>query len=218
MRTKLKFLLMIWVIPGMAQTLEETITVTGRAEKLVTPNQIEVSIMLQEYISSEGRVSIKTLEEQLITALRNKGLESLVLQIQSLDAHPNYNSYGSDDQLTISKTYLVNMNNIDEFESILNEIEAGGVANAMINNFHFRDKFELTKKLQKSAIENARINAEYVAKIAGKKLGEISTITVFDLTLNSYFGSYSSSIEDSQTVQLRKLLAELSVSVVYKMN
>jgi len=60
--------------------LSRTIEVTGIAETEVTPDIIDVSISLQEYMDGRTRITIIELEQQLKKAVEKAGIRRLTLR------------------------------------------------------------------------------------------------------------------------------------------
>src|SRR6201996_7489536 len=69
--------------------LRRRIEVTGTAEKEVTPDIINVSISLQEYLDGRKKITIDQLEQQLESAVKDAGISKEDFTISNVSAWNN---------------------------------------------------------------------------------------------------------------------------------
>ncbi|WP_246229677.1 SIMPL domain-containing protein [Mucilaginibacter humi] len=69
--------------------LRRKIEVTGIADQEVTPDIINVTISLQEYVNGKTKVTIEQLENQLEGAIRDAGIPKEDFTINNLSAYNN---------------------------------------------------------------------------------------------------------------------------------
>src|ERR1700751_4373110 len=91
---KLLFLtvLVLSAFAGFTQNvdLRRKISVSGSAEQEVTPDIINVSISLQEYMNGKNKVTIDVLESQLESAVKAAGIPHEDFTVNDLAAWNNY--------------------------------------------------------------------------------------------------------------------------------
>jgi len=108
---KLFILIALVAITGstfaQAVDLRRKIEVSGIAEKEVTPDIINVSISLQEYLDGKKKITIDQLESQLENAVKEAGISKEDFTINSVSAWNNtWNKKKTPDFLA-SKQYLI---------------------------------------------------------------------------------------------------------------
>jgi hypothetical protein len=87
--------------------LRRRIEVSGTAEKEVTPDIINVSISLQEYLDGKKKITIDQLESQLENAVKEAGIAKEDFTVNNVSAWNNtYNKKKTPDFLA-SKQYSI---------------------------------------------------------------------------------------------------------------
>jgi len=83
--------LMVATISAFAQSvdLRRKIEVTGIAEQEVTPDIINVSVSLMEYLNGKTKVTIDELENQLENAVKDAGIPKEDFTINNVSAYNN---------------------------------------------------------------------------------------------------------------------------------
>jgi uncharacterized protein YggE len=179
-----KFILLISfiIISGstFAQTvdLRRKIEVTGIAEQSVTPDIINVSISLQEYMNGKTRVTIDQLEQQLETAVKDAGIPKEDFTVNNISAWNNsYQKKKAPDFLS-SKQYNIKFHDLDRFNVILSEIDPKGVQSTNIDSYDYSKMDQLKNELKLKALLDAKNKAGYLLNGIGDKLGDALNITV----------------------------------------
>lgn len=195
MRTAFKLLVWLYVsilvIPVVAQTpAPNTISVFGSAEKNVEPDEIVLSVTLQEYNSDGGKVTINKLEGDLQKAAKEVGIAGNGVVLENVSGFSNYGAEGVADFM-ISRTYQVRAANFDIINKLLTKIGNQGLTTANVMYFNNAKSKDYMNELKAKALENAKMEAETLLKAAGKKLGSIVSIDVYQDPNTSYYDGYT---------------------------
>jgi uncharacterized protein YggE len=166
----------LFSISAMAQQvdLRKKITVSGSAELEVMPDIIYISISLKEYLkdnNSKKKVEITTLENQLYAAVQNAGIPKDDLSISNLSSYTAVAEKKKNPDYLAAKQYRLKVTDLKKWNSIIDGIDAKGIAYTNIESYDY-SKIEAVKKdLKIKALQAAKIKATYLVEALGNQLG-----------------------------------------------
>jgi hypothetical protein len=178
---------------------EETITVTGLAEKSFTSNLIvwkgDYSRKMPDLKSAYSL--LKKDEATVLNYLKSKGIKDQELQFSSVeitkdfirdnDARGNLVS-SKFDGYTLDQNVTIQSKNVDKVEKVSREIteliEEGIEMNSQPPSYYYTNLSELKIGLLARASADAKLRAETIAKNSGSDLGNIlkANMGVFQIT------------------------------------
>jgi len=165
---------------AQAVDLRRKIEVSGIAEKEVTPDIINVSISLQEYLDGKKKITIDQLENQLETAVKDAGISKEDFTISSVSAWNNtWNKKRTPDFLA-SKQYLIKFHDLNKYNQILNKIDPKGIQSTNIESYDYSKMTDLKKELKIQALLAAKEKAGYLLASINDKVGDAISITEVD--------------------------------------
>lgn len=164
-------------VASMNQPTPRRIEITGFAELEVTPDQLFFSISLREYFKDEknqrDKVSISTLEQQLIKAVTDAKLPKDALTIQGIGgSQPNWPFRKRPANFLESKQYELNVSRADMLDVILAQLDARGVQYAHMSRVDHSQKEELKKQVKIKALKDAKEKATYLLAAIDEQLGQ----------------------------------------------
>lgn len=163
---------------AMAQQadLRRKINVSGSAETEVTPDIIYISISLKEYLNGKKKVEITDLEKQLYAAVQKAGISKENLTISNLSSWNYATEKKKNPDFLASKQYRLKVSDLNKFNSIIDEIDAKGIAGTNIESYDYSKIETLKKDLKIKALLNAKEKATYMLTALGDKLGNVIEI------------------------------------------
>jgi uncharacterized protein YggE len=165
---------------AQAVDLRRKIEVSGIAEKEVTPDIINVSISLQEYLDGKKKITIEQLESQLESAVKDAGIPKEDFTINSVSAWNNtWNKKKTPDFLA-SKQYLIKFHDLNKYNQILNKVDPKGIQSTNIESFDYSKMTDLKKELKIQALLAAKEKAGYLLASINDKVGDAISITEVD--------------------------------------
>jgi uncharacterized protein YggE len=169
---------------AFAQTvdLRRKIEVTGTAEQEVTPDIINVSISLQEYLNGKTKVTIEQLENQLEGAVRDAGITKDDFTINNLSAYNYAYQKKKNPDFLASKQYNIRFHDLNKYNQILSKIDAKGIQSTSIDSYDYSKIEGLKNELKLKALLAAKAKATYLLNGIGEKLGSVLNITETDNT------------------------------------
>ena len=181
---KLLFSLALVAITGsvfaQAVDLRRKIEVSGTAEKEVTPDIINISISLQEYMDGKKKITIDQLENQLETAVKAAGISKDDFTVNNVsDWNNTWNKKKTPDFLA-SKQYGLRLHDLNKFNQILDKVDPKGIQSTNIDSYDYSKKTELKKELKIQALLAAKEKAAYLLNAIGDKVGDAISITDVD--------------------------------------
>lgn len=216
----LSFSLILIHVSLHGQSNNRTISVTGYASKVVVPDQIFVSLSIQEFLEGEQKVDIRQLEDRLFSVIRQLNMEDKDIQLDNLTGYTNY-AYDGKAEFLLSKTYSIVFRSLDALIQFSNRLGEMGVTTINVNNFGHSKLKDYLKDLKVQALENAEQEAEEILKITGKKLGELISLDLNQSSNESYlFSSYdnwaTSSFSEIKDSGIRPVTLRYNLRAVYE--
>lgn len=162
---------------GMGQNLyapqthqHPSISVSGTAEKEVTPNEIYISILLEHRQDSKKKKSIDQLDSELRAALSKHGVDPNTLYLS--DAESNRIHLRRKKPLIQSLQYSIMVHTAKETEQIFSILNDLNIKNASISKISHSNIEELRKEIRIKAIQAAKDKAIYLLEAIGGTCGK----------------------------------------------
>jgi uncharacterized protein YggE len=171
--------LLLITVTGFAQNvdLRRKIEVNGTAEKEVTPDIINVTISLKEYIDGKNKITISQLESQLEKAVNEAGIAKADFTINSLSSYNYTYQKKKNPDFLVSKQYGIRFHDLNRFDQIMSKLDAKGVQSTNIDSYDYSKIAEVKRELKIQALLAARDKASYLLTSLNEKLGSVINIT-----------------------------------------
>lgn len=156
-----------------AQSIENTpyIEVIGKAEKEIVPDEIYLSISLDE--SDYGKESSLTAKEkQVIKSLENLGID-IEKQLRVKDLGSNFKKYIlRKNEVILSKEYELKTSSAKQAAQVMISLESIGVSKVTIDKVECSQTENYRDELRMEAVKNAKKKAEQMASAVGQTCGK----------------------------------------------
>ncbi len=156
--------------------LRRKISVSGIAETEVTPDIIDVSISLQEYMDGKTRVGIDQLESQLENAVKAAGIPKEDFTVNNVSGSNYTWQRKKDPNFLASKQYGLRVHDLDKFNRIMSQLDPKGVQSTYIANYDYSKMPEVKRDLKIKALQAAKEKATYLLNSIDEKLGRVIEI------------------------------------------
>jgi uncharacterized protein len=160
--------------------MRRKIEVTGIAEKEVTPDIINVSISLQEYLDGRKKITIDQLESQLEKAVNDAGIAKEDFTISNVSAWNNAYQKKKNPDFLAAKQYNIRFHDLDKYNRILSAIDPKGIQSTNIDSYDYSKMADLKRDLKIQALLSAKEKATYLLNSINEKLGRPISITESD--------------------------------------
>src|ERR1700761_5726584 len=160
--------------------LRRKIDVWGSAEKEVTPDIINVSVSLKEYMNGKDKVTISDLENQLERAVNDAGLPKEDFTINNLSSYNYYDPKKKAPDFLASKQYLIKFHDLNKFDQVLSKVDPKGIQSTNINSYDYSKIESLKNDLKLKALLDAKEKATFLLSGLNEKLGGPIEITEND--------------------------------------
>lgn len=199
------------------------IEVTGSAELELEPDEIMLSIGIEEYLKEsfdkntqfrdyQKKASIAEIEQVLFSDLRKIGINRDQITVREVGNQWRYPQYGKD--FLFSKTFDITLNDYKLVDKVIHTINSKGISSIMIKDLKNKNITEFRKKVKTEALKAAKEKATYLLQSIDKKLGPIISITEIvddsniwyknDNTSNAVLPEYQSNQPDNiRNIRLR---------------
>ena len=160
--------------------LRRKIEVTGIAEKEVTPDIINVTISLQEYLDGRKKTTIDQLENQLESAVKSAGIPREDFTIKNVSAWNNTLQKKKNPDFLASKQYSIRFHNLNKFNEILSKVDPKGIQSTNVDSYDYSKMPQLKQELKIQALLAAKEKATYLLNSINEKVGRPINITETD--------------------------------------
>jgi len=160
--------------------LRRKIEVTGMAEQEVTPDIINVTISLREYMNGKTRVTIDQLERQLEKAVKEAAIPKEDFTINNLSAYNYEYQKKKNPDFLAGKQYGIKFHDLNKFNLILSKVDPKGIQSTNIDSYNYSKIDQLKNELKLKALISAKEKAAFLLNGIGEKLGGPINITESD--------------------------------------
>lgn len=177
-KISIMILLVSITLTGFTQSvdLRHKIEVNGTAEQEVTPDIINVSISLKEYMDGKNKVSISQLENQLEKAVSEAGIPKEDFTINNLSSYNYVIQKKKTPDFLASKQYLIRFHDLNRFNQIMSKIDPKGIQSTNIDSYDYSKIDKLKNDLKLKALVAAKEKAAFLLNGIGEKLGSVINI------------------------------------------
>lgn len=233
------FLLVIFVsdfsfaqAPPNKDLFPKTISVTGKAEMEIVPDQIFVQVDLREYKKKgEEKVQLETIKAEFLRHCKSIGLPDSSITIASYEGVNGddwWRKRKRDPLLLSSISYQILFKDATKMEDLVEKLDEEATANFRIVRTWHTQMTEYRKQLKIAAIKSAREKGLYLTEAVGEKLGQAITIqegTAPDIVAapRSNMASNIVAFEDKNyaeaytNVRFKTIKLEYTVAVIYSL-
>lgn len=182
MKIYIKLLLVIFILNGnklAAQLLTDPrkyIEVTGSAEKTITPDEIELKIVLTEYSKDGAVVRLDKIEKDFYALLRKNNVDTQQLKLNSLES--NYWWYWTDNRNKPlkTKTFKLQINGDINFLKLAEDLDKKWVESVAITDKKNKKMQEYRKEVKIEAIKAAKEKAGYLLESIDEHVGNVLSV------------------------------------------
>ena len=173
-KIKLTTLLALSILLGQSQTKnfidQPYIEVSGRADTLVTPNEIFIRILLSEK-DTKDRVSIEDLELKMVNTLKALSLD-IEKDLTTSDMTSNFKFYLLKSKDVIkTKLYTLKVKDAVTASQVFIQLEEIGISNTSIERVDHSDMENIKNLMRTKAISDARARAIALTKSLNQSVG-----------------------------------------------
>lgn len=167
------FTAMVFTLSATAQEAENYIQVNGLSEIEVVPNQIYLSIVLDES-DTKGRQAIESQRREMVTLLKKIGIDTdKSLSIEDMSS--NYFKRGN----SLSKaSYQLLLSSSEQVVKVYDALATIGISDINIVRVSHSDIEQFKSQCRKEAMINAKKVATELAEAIGQSVG--SCIYIYD--------------------------------------
>lgn len=172
--------------PMLAQTDAERpvrkIEVTGSAEMEITPDEIYLSIGLQEYMKdNKTKASIENLEKDLQKAVLKAGIPEENFMIENVTSYNwNWHDKKKDEEFMAKKQYRIKLNDLNKINEIISPMEPKGIERMHISDYSHTNIEQFRRELKLKALQAAQEKAGYLLAGIDEQLGPVLEIQEFN--------------------------------------
>ena len=159
-------LAVVFTLPLFAQQHENYIQVNGLSEIEVTPNQIYLSITLDES-DTKGRQAIELQRRQLVSTLKTLGIDT----DKNLTMEDMSSSYYKRGGSLSRANYQLLLSSSEQVLKVYDALAELGISDVNIVRVSHTDIEQLKSKCRKEAMINAKTVATELAEAVGQTIG-----------------------------------------------
>jgi uncharacterized protein YggE len=205
--------------------LRRKIEVTGIADQEVTPDIINVTISLQEYMDGKKKTTIDQLESQLESAVREAGIPKEDFTVNNLSAYNNTYQKKKNPDFLASKQYGIKFHDLNKFNQILSKVDPKGIQSTNIDSYDYSKIDQLKNELKLKALLTAKAKAGFLLSGVGETLGQVINITESDnsnypqprqVMFKSMAVSDARGVPAESDIDVRKIKLSFQINAVFQ--
>src|SRR6476646_6368542 len=136
--------------------LRRKIEVTGTSELEVTPDIINVTITLKEYLSGKTKVTISQLEKQLEKAVAEAGIAKEDFTVNDLSSWNYTDEKKKALDFLAAKQYGIKFRDLNKFNQILSKLDPKGIQSTNIDSYDYSKIEQVKNELKLKALLAAK--------------------------------------------------------------
>lgn len=166
-------LIMLFAAIAAAQTAEKPyIKVTGSAEREVMPDEIYLSINIDES-NTKGKISVSALEKDMIAALKKASIDTESnFKVKDMGNIVDSGGFLKKSSNVTSKEYELKVNSAVQLADAIEAIQSVGVSQIRIDRTTHSELKKIYMELRVEAMQNAREIASSLAGAIGQQIGK----------------------------------------------
>jgi uncharacterized protein len=204
--------------------LRRKIEVSGSAEQEITPDIIDVTISLQEYMNGKTKVTIDELENQLESAVKDAGIPREDFTVNDLFSFNNYYQKKKTPGFLAAKQYRIRFHDLNKYNQIIAAVDAKGISSTDIDSYDYSKMPEVKRQVKIQALLAAKEKASYLLNSLGEKLGPVISINETDTQPQNYFSPkmYSNTVmaynksESTSDIDFKKIKLSYQINAVFE--
>ncbi len=164
-----------------------SITVTGIAEKEVTPDIIYFNLTLKEYfLDKEGKtkVFIDDLEKNFQRVVLDNGIPNENINIEAISGFMKISQKRKNESFLASKSYKIKLSDLDKINIILDKMDSKALTGVYISGYDYSQIEQVKKDLRVKAMVNAKVKASYCLSAVEENLGSLLESEIDESSLN----------------------------------
>jgi uncharacterized protein YggE len=163
---------------------QRILSVTGTELVYLTPDvaYINIGVHTEKPTASEAVSANNTQTQQVVTALKNSGVDAKDIRTTNFSIYPN-TQYDQQTGKPGSTTYVVDntvyvtVHQLDKLGNLLDATVQAGANNVNSIQFDVADKSTAIKQARDQAVKDAQTQAQELASASGVTLGNVQTIS-----------------------------------------
>ncbi len=165
------------------ETYPSYISVTGSAERDVTPDEIYVGITIDESDSRNGKITVAEQERRMVAELKKLGID-VDKDLQVGDISGDLKSYVlRRDRVQTQKNYVLKVGDAATLGKVFQSLAAIDISRMNLIKATRSDIEQIRLELRAEAMKSARRSADTLAEAIGQKAGK-----AFMINDNNYYG------------------------------
>lgn len=162
------------------QAFPSFVEVSSRADRDVAPNQVFLSITINER-ESKGRITVEEQERDMVAALKALGIKTnLYLRVSDMSS-----SLLKRNQAVTTKTYQLKLNEVALVGDVYTALNEIGITTINIEKVTNTNMDAIQNELLVEAIQNARANAKLMAEALDQTVGKAFYIYTHDAMVST---------------------------------
>lgn len=200
-----------------------TITVSGTGMITLTPDvaYVYIGVQTQDASATKAMDENNTRAQEVIEAIKSFGIKPEDIKTTNFSIYPQ--PIYDEDYKQVGVTYVVNntvyvtVRDLTKLGELLDASFRAGANTIQSLSFDVADKTAAISQARLAAVENARRQAEELAKAVGVEIGAVQTITYSDTTPSPiYYARPVAKAETSVPIEAGSMQIVTTVTIVYE--
>jgi uncharacterized protein YggE len=212
--------------PGSSSTQLRTVSVNGTGKAYLDPDiaMIYVGVHTEDADAAAAVAANNEQSQKVSDALRDLGIPAKDIQTTNFSIYPQqqYSPSGElqETRYAVDNTVFVTLRDLSKLGDVLDGVIAAGANSINGIQFDVADRTKALADARKAAVADARSQAEELAAAAGVELGEIQSLSTYNVGYPGpiYDGRGGGAAEAAASVPISpgQLIVSMDVTAVYE--
>lgn len=215
------FILLLFAIVsqiGFAQNLQTSpfIEVVGTAEKEIVPNEIFVSITLNEQVEGKTKSSIEEQEKKLFEELKKQSISLDKLTFENASAS-ELRIRKKTNNLINQKKYVLKLSSLEEVNQAMNAFDDAKIKAFYIEEMTHTNIEDFRKEVKILALKAAKDKAKYLLESINQNVGSaLEIVEVSDVNVSNFRSNVAIPKEIENEIGLKPIVIKFSLKAKFE--
>lgn len=215
------FILLLFAIVsqiGFAQNLQTSpfIEVVGTAEKEIVPNEIFISITLNEQIEGKTKSSIEEQEKKLFEELKKQSISLDKLTFENASAS-ELRIRKKTNNLINQKKYVLKLSSLEEVNQAMNAFDEAKIKAFYIEEMTHTNIEDFRKEVKILALKAAKDKAKYLLESIDQNVGSaLEIVEVSDVNVSNFRSNVAIPKEIENEIGLKPIVIKFSLKTKFE--
>ncbi len=231
---KISLIALLAIAPAALRAQQDTrafVTQDAKAERLVTPDELYLSITINEK-DNKGKSTIEEMQSKMVRTLQSQGIDvEKNLSLNYMGSEISYSAFKRNVTPRTTATYTLKLNRAELMQKVIEQLEKESITNISLTRTAYSKADELYNELGAEAMKKAQAQAANLAAAVGQNIGSAININSWNSSNAGaqprlykargsldYAVANESAVAEEPQIEIGKITFSVNVTVKFLLN